>query len=196
MSDARGIHRGHLGRAVAEALAGVEWTVANGTLGAWARRTLRFQRTDQALGRSFGAGLGYGAGASLGAALAMRGSGRVVVDLQGDGDLLYTPQALWTAAHHAIPVLFIVDANRSYFQDERHQLAIARHRGRPPQRLATMGVALDDPPVDHAALARALGVAAHGPISDYQDLRTQLARAVAQVRAGEPVLVEVLTTPA
>ena len=108
-ADARGIHRGHLGRAVAAALSDVEWTVSNGVIGNWSRRTLRFQHPSQFLGRSFAGGLGYGAGASLGAGLAYRGTGRVVVDLQGDGDFLYTPQALWTAAHHQIPVLFIIE---------------------------------------------------------------------------------------
>jgi benzoylformate decarboxylase/acetolactate synthase-1/2/3 large subunit len=193
--DRRGIHRGHVGRAVAEALADVEWTVANGVLGTWARRTLRFQRPDQFLGRSFAGGLGYGAGASLGAGLAYKASGRVVVDLQGDGDFLYTPQALWTAAHHSIPLLFLIDSNRAYFQDERHQRAVAQNRGRPPERVG-VGIAIDEPAVDHAGLARSLGIAAEGPIEDLEDLRAALARAVARVRAGEPVLLDVRTSPA
>jgi thiamine pyrophosphate-dependent acetolactate synthase large subunit-like protein len=193
--DRRGIHRGHVGRALAETLADVEWTVANGVLGNWARRTLRFQRPDQFLGRSFAGGLGYGAGASLGAGLAYQGSGRVVVDLQGDGDFLYTPQALWTAAHHQIPVLFLIDSNRSYFQDERHQRAMASNRGRPPERVG-VGIAIDDPAVDHAALARSFGIAAEGPIDDYDDLRAALARAIARVRGGEPALLDVRTSPA
>ncbi|HEU4673315.1 MAG TPA: thiamine pyrophosphate-dependent enzyme [Candidatus Limnocylindrales bacterium] len=193
--DRRGIHRGHVGRALAEALSGADYTVANGVLGTWARRTLRFQRPDQFLGRSFAGGLGYGAGASLGAALALRGSGRVVVDLQGDGDFLYTPQALWTAAHHHIPLLFLVDSNRAYFQDERHQRAMATNRGRPAERVG-VGIAIDDPAVDHATLARSFGIAAEGPIEDFEDLRVALGRAVARVRAGEPVLVDVRTSPA
>lgn len=193
--DERGIHRGHVGRALATALAGIEWTVANGILGGWARRTLRFERPDQFLGRSFGGGLGYGVGASLGAALALRGSGRVVVDLQGDGDLLYTPQALWTAAHHGIPLLVVVDSNRSYFQDERHQRAVAKNRGRPPERVG-LGIEIDDPAIDLAALARSLGIAAEGPIEDLEALEAALGRAVGRVRAGEPVLLDVRTTPA
>ncbi|HEY3522183.1 MAG TPA: thiamine pyrophosphate-dependent enzyme [Candidatus Limnocylindrales bacterium] len=193
--DRRGIHRGHVGRALAEALSGHEFTVANGVLGNWARRTLRFQRPEQFLGRSFAGGLGYGAGASVGAALALRGSGRVVVDLQGDGDFLYTPQALWTAAHHDIPLLFLVDANRAYFQDERHQRAMATNRGRPAERVG-LGIAIDEPAVDHATLARSFGIAAEGPIEDYEDLRAALGRAVARVHAGEPVLLDVRTSPA
>ncbi len=193
--DDRGIRRGHVGRALAEALDGVQYTVSNGLLGGWARRTLRYQRPDQFLGRSFAGGLGYGAGASLGAALALRGSGRVVVDLQGDGDLLYTPQALWTAAHHDIPLLVLVDANRAYFQDERHQRAVATNRGRPPEQVG-VGIAIDEPAVDLAALARSLGIPSDGPIEDYEELRAALRRAVARVRAGEPVLLDVRTSPA
>ena len=192
--DARGIHRGHLGRAIATALAGVEWTVSNGVIGNWARRTLRFQDTSQFLGRSFAGGLGYGAGASLGAALAWRGSGRVVVDLQGDGDLLYTPQALWTAAHHGIPLLMVVDSNRSYFQDERHQRAMARNRERPVERVG-VGIEIDRPAIDHAGLARSFGIDAIGPIEDMAALESALERAVAQVKSGEPVVIDVRTSP-
>ena len=193
-SDARGIHRGHLGRAIADALADVEWTVANGVIGNWARRTLRWQETGQFLGRSFAGGLGYGMGASIGAGLAYRGTGRVVVDLQGDGDMMYTPQALWTAAHHGIPVLFIVDSNRTYFQDERHQRAMARNRDRPVERVG-VGIEIDDPAIDHAGLARSLGVTAFGPVTDIADLGPALARAVDAVRAGEPAVVDVRTSP-
>ena len=193
-SDARGIHRGHLGRAIATALEGVDWTVSNGVIGNWARRTLRFQEPDQFLGRSLAGGLGYGPGASLGAGLAYRGSGRVVVDLQGDGDFLYSPQSLWTAAHHQIPLLFVIDSNRSYFQDERHQRAIAVNRGRSPERVG-VGIAIDEPAVDHAKLAQSFGISAIGPIDDYADLERALVRAVAQVRAGEPVVLDVRTSP-
>jgi len=192
--DARGIHRGHVALALRDALEGTDWTIANGILGNWARRVLRFQEPRQFLGRSFAGGLGYGAGASIGAALAYRGSGRVVVDLQGDGDFLYTPQALWTAAHHGIPLLFVLDSNRSYFQDERHQRAMASNRGRPPERVG-VGIAIDEPAVDHAGLARSFGVAAEGPVEEPDDLGPALRRAVERVRAGEPVVVDVRTTP-
>ena len=40
-----------------------------------------------------------------GAALANRKHGRLSVDIQGDGDLMYAPGVLWTAAHHQIPLL-------------------------------------------------------------------------------------------
>jgi thiamine pyrophosphate-dependent acetolactate synthase large subunit-like protein len=194
VATSRGLHRGHVGRVLAEALVGREWILAHGQFGGWARRMLRFQRPGQFLGRSGGEGLGYGPGAAVGAALALRGSGTLVLSLQGDGDLLYTPQAIWTAAHESLPVLMIVDANRTYGKDEQHQRVVARERGRPEGNTGH-GILINRPVVDHAALARSLGVAAEGPIDDLHELRVALERALARVTAGEPALVEVRTAP-
>jgi benzoylformate decarboxylase/acetolactate synthase-1/2/3 large subunit len=188
----RGLHRGHVGRVLAGLLERRDWVLAHGQFGGWARRTLRFQRADQFLGRGGADGLGYGPGAAVGAGLAYRGSGRLVLSLQGDGDLLYTPQALWTAAHHQVPLLVVVDANRTYGKDELHQTVVAKERGRPTTNVG-QGIALDGPVVDHAALARSLGVHAEGPIDDFGDLEGALRRALAAVDAGGPALVEVRT---
>jgi thiamine pyrophosphate-dependent acetolactate synthase large subunit-like protein len=155
---------------------------------------LRFQRPGQFLGRSGGEGLGYGPGAAVGAALALRGSGRLVVSLQGDGDLLYTPQAIWTAAHEGLPLLVVVDANRTYGKDEQHQRVLARERGRPDAN-SGRGILIERPVVDHAALARSLGVAAEGPIVELTALEPAFRRAIDRVAAGEPALVEVRTAP-
>lgn len=160
--------------------------------GSHTRRAFRFQRPDQFLGQSGGEGLGYGAPASIGAALAYRGSGRLVVDLQGDGDLMYVPQSLWTAAHHRIPLLMVVDANRSYLQDRHHQLAMASDRGRSPEDVG-VGIDMVGPEVQFAALARSLGVQGIGPVTNRAELRQALVQAVPRVLAGEPVLVEAET---
>ena len=186
------VHPGRLGMMLREALEGRDWTVAYGDLGGWARRTLRYQEPGQYLGRSGGEGLGYGPGASVGAALAARGTGRVVVDLQGDGDLLYTPQALWTAAREEVPLLVVVDGNDVYYRDEVHQEAIARLRGHAPASHATR---LDAPPIDFPGLARSFGVTAFGPVRDDRGAREALAAGVAAAAAGEPALVDVRTLP-
>ena len=55
---------------------------------------------------------GYGVGAAIG--LKLGDPERRVVGLVGDGSLYYADSGLWTAAHHAIPVLFVVPNNRSY----------------------------------------------------------------------------------
>jgi thiamine pyrophosphate-dependent acetolactate synthase large subunit-like protein len=190
----RGLYRGHVGRVLAEALHDEDWVLAHGQFGGWARRTLRFQRPDQFLGRSGGEGLGYGPGATVGAALALRGSGRLVLSLQGDGDLLYAPQALWTAANLDLPLLVVADANRTYGKDEQHQRVLARERGRPDDRVG-VGIALDGPVVDLAGLARSFGIEASGPVVDLDGLRDAVRRAIEVVRSGEPALVEVRTDP-
>ena len=85
-----------------------------------------------------GYGVGYGAPAATGAALANRKYGRLTVNIQNDGDLMYAPGVLWTAAHHKIPVLHIMHNNRAYHQEvmqvqimaDRHSRGIdeLRHR--------------------------------------------------------------------
>src|SRR5262249_43620746 len=53
-------------------------------------------------------------GISLGVALAHKGSGRVVVDIQPDGDLMFDAGALWVAAKYEIPMLVVMHNNRAY----------------------------------------------------------------------------------
>jgi thiamine pyrophosphate-dependent acetolactate synthase large subunit-like protein len=90
-----------------------DWVLVNNAVGAWTRRLWDWERPGCTLGSSGGAGLGYGMGAALGGVLAHRHNGKVCVNLQADGDLLYTPSALWTAAHHHLPLLVVMFNNRS-----------------------------------------------------------------------------------
>jgi thiamine pyrophosphate-dependent acetolactate synthase large subunit-like protein len=182
----------HLAAALGRALEGHDWQLANGLLGGWPRRLWPMRDESSYLGRSGGEGLGYGLPASLGAALAQRDSGRLVVDIQADGDLMYVPEALWTAAHHELPLLVVVHNNRTYGKDELHQAEVARARGRdddaPPR-----GIRLEAPEIDFAGLARAQGVQAVGPIEDPDGLDAVLEEAVGTV-VGErrPLLVDVV----
>ncbi|HEX6025225.1 MAG TPA: thiamine pyrophosphate-binding protein [Solirubrobacter sp.] len=190
-STRRPIAPAHLAAALGRALDGLDFLLANGSLGGWPRR---LWTTHEFLGRSGGEGLGYGLPASIGASLAQRGTGRLVVDLQGDGDLMYVPEALWTAAHHRLPLLIVVHNNRTYGKDELHQAEIARARGRPgapPPR----GIRIEAPHIDFAALARAQGVHGIGPIEDPAGLDRVLIEAVRRVRDEEvPVLVDVVSS--
>jgi benzoylformate decarboxylase/acetolactate synthase-1/2/3 large subunit len=54
---------------------------------------------------------------------------------------------------------------------------------------------METPTIDHAGLARSLGVWSEGPLTDMASVRSALARAVEVVRAGEPAVVEVRTSP-
>ncbi|MBI2873824.1 MAG: thiamine pyrophosphate-binding protein [Firmicutes bacterium] len=181
-----------LAAAVWQAVRGEDWVLANGNLSGWARRLWDWERPGSYLGLNVGAGLGYGMGVSLGAALALRGSGRLVINLQSDGDFLFTPQALWTAAHHRIPVLIVMHNNRAYFNSVRHAAAVAGDRGRPKANRG-VGNFLDDPEVDFAGLARSFGVHGEGPVQEASALASALARCLETVRAGYPALLDVRT---
>ncbi|WP_017525660.1 thiamine pyrophosphate-binding protein [Pusillimonas noertemannii] len=173
-----------------EAIKDEPWVLTQGIANGWVKRLWDISRPDQFVGRYSGGGLGYGMGASLGVALA--NPDRLCVNLQGDGDFLFTPTALWTAAHHGIPLLTIIMNNRSYYNSEEHGEKIAAHRKRPVEN-AGLGTRIVNPDVDYATMARSMGVFGEGPIARATDLPEALARAIAEVKAGRPALVEVRT---
>ena len=141
------------------------------------------------------AGQGYGLGTSVGAALASRPLNRLCIDIQPDGDFLFNTSALWTASHHHIPLLVIMYNNRSYYNSEKHQVSVARMRGRPIEK-AGIGIRLEDPTIDYAGLARSFGLYGEGPIEDPDALRPALERAVRYIKdKKQPVLVDVVTQP-
>jgi acetolactate synthase-1/2/3 large subunit len=183
---------GALGLGLRDALQGKDWVLSNNELRGWARRLWRVEQPYQYTGTSGGAGLGYGIGASLGVGLAHKGSGRIVVNLQPDGDLLYCSSALWTAAHERLPLLCIMLNNHSYYNSEEHGLRMAEHRGRPAER-AGIGTRPEGPAVDFATVARGFGIASAGPITSVADLPRALATALEVVAGGEPYLLDVVT---
>jgi thiamine pyrophosphate-dependent acetolactate synthase large subunit-like protein len=183
---------GALGLALRDALAGQDWVLSNSDLRGWARRLWRIEHPSQYTGSSGGAGLGYGIGASLGVALAYKGTGRIVVNLQPDGDFLYSTSALYTAAHEQLPLLMVMVNNHSYYNSEEHGLRVAERRGRPAER-AGIGTRPEGPSVDYATVARAFGIVSAGPIDSVADLPRALASAVEAVAAGQPYLLDVVT---
>lgn len=182
-----------LAASLGEVIKDKEWVLVNGSLGGWPRRLWNWERPGQSLGDSGGAGLGYGPGASVGAALAYRGSGVLCIDLQPDGDFMFCPQALWTAAHHNIPLLFVIDNNRTYLNSENHQGSVARQRGRKIEN-KLIGTEIDNPAVDFRGLAHSLGIYADGPIEKSGDLSSAFQKAVRVVlEEKRPALVDVHT---
>ena len=155
----------------------------------WSRRLWPFTQHYQYLGGSGGSGLGYTSGSSVGAALANRDRGIFTVTFQGDGDLMYAPGSLWTAAHHKIPLLFVMHNNRCYHQEIMHIQRMAAIHNR-TQTTAHVGTAIRDPNIDFAKLAQSLGVWAEGPIEDPSKLGPALRRAVAEVKNGRPALID------
>jgi thiamine pyrophosphate-dependent acetolactate synthase large subunit-like protein len=174
-----------------EALKGEDWVLTNGTSQGKENYYLPAARFNQILGKYKGGGLGYGLPASLGAALAHKGSGKFCINIQPDGDLLFTVSALWTAVHHQIPLLTIVCSNRSYFNDEEHQERIAVVRNRPVEN-KTIGIRIEDPNVDFGAMARTYGCWGAGPLTEPKDLIKTLREAVKVVKNGKPALVDVV----
>ena len=171
-----------------------DWVLANGTSKGWARRLWDW-RPERSYGGSGGAGLGYGLPAALGVALAHLGSGKVCVNLQADGDLLYVVSALYTAAHHRLPLLTVMFNNRTYGNDEAHQEAVAKARGRPIEQ-KVVGIRIDDPAPDFAQIAQGFGVWAEGPIDSADAVGPALRRALRVVKdEGRPALVDVITRP-
>ena len=153
-----------------------------------------FDTHYRSIGSWGGGGMGYGPPASVGAALANKKYGRFSVAIQGDGDFMYSPGALWTAAHHQIPLLMVMHNNRAYHQELMHIQRMGNRRNRGIDR-AHIGTTLDDPAIDYATLARSMGWYAEGPIETPNDLEPALARATAVVKRGEPALVDVVTQP-
>ncbi|HVO95583.1 MAG TPA: thiamine pyrophosphate-dependent enzyme, partial [Terriglobales bacterium] len=174
-----------------EALKGEDWVLTNGSSQGKENFYLPACKFNQILGKYKGGGLGYGMPASLGAALAHKGSGKFCLNIQPDGDLLFTVSSIWTAVHHQIPLLSIVCSNRSYFNDEEHQERIAVVRNRPVEN-KTIGIRIEDPNVDFGAMARTYGCWGAGPITEPKDLIKTLREAVKVVKSGKPALVDVV----
>ena len=131
-------------------------------------------------------------GISLGVALAHKGKGRIVVDIQPDGDLMFDAGALWVAAKYEIPMLVVMHNNRAYYNDWEHQIRMAKLRGTDEAK-AHIGMDLFGPEPDFAALARSMGCYGEGPIDKPQDVRPALLRALAEVKKGRLALVDTIT---
>ena len=108
----------------------------------WPMRLWNFDKHYQFIGGSGGAGVGYSAPAAVGAALANRRHGRLSVNIQTDGDLMYAPGVLWTAAHHRIPLLSVMHNNRAYHQEVMHLQRMANRHNRGIDR-ARIGTTID-----------------------------------------------------
>jgi thiamine pyrophosphate-dependent acetolactate synthase large subunit-like protein len=168
-----------------------DWSMVNGNPGGGVfNYTKHYQRT----GSSGGSGVGYGAPAAVGAALANKKHGRLSIAIQNDGDLMYAPGVLWTAAHHKIPLLMVMNNNRAYHQEIMHLQRMACRHNR-DLTTAAIGNVITDPDIDYAKLAQAMGWYAEGPITDPKEVGPALKRAIARVEAGQPALLDTVMQP-
>jgi benzoylformate decarboxylase len=126
--------------------------------------------------------LGWGLGCAIGVKLAW--PDRPVLSLLGDGAALYGIQGLWTAAHHRIPLTFVIANNAQY-----KILKLSGVVMELPQMTQgeTLGMDLVEPEVDFVGLARSFGVQAHR-VTGAEELGEHLRASFAQT---EPVLLDV-----
>ena len=193
--DASPVSLGRLCAELYEQIKNDDWSlVGNGIRVSWPRRLWSFDKSYRWIGSSGGAGVGYNAPASLGAALANRKHGRLSVTIQGDGDLMFAPGTLWTAAHHQIPILYVMHNNRAWHQEVMYVQAMCNRHGRGVEN-AHIGTTITDPNIDFAMMAKSMGVYAEGPVINAKDVGPALKRALAVVRKGQPALVDVVTDP-
>lgn len=175
------------------AISDVDWVLTAGTANDWALRTWDFDQPYRHPGKSIGTATQFPI--SLGVALAHKGTGRLVVDLQPDGDLMFDVGALWVASYHRIPLLVVMFNNRAYYNDWEHQERVARQRGTPVQN-AYVGMEIDNPAPDFGAIARGFGWHGEGPITDPAAIGPAVRRAAGIVlEEGRPALVDVVCQP-
>jgi acetolactate synthase-1/2/3 large subunit len=171
-----------------------DWSLVSEFRGAanWPGRLWSFDKFHQSIGASGGAGVGYNAPATVGAALANKKHGRLSVSIQPDGDMMYAPGILWTAAHHNIPLLMVMHNNRAYHTEVMHLQRMCARRERGIDR-AQIGTTMTNPNIDFARLAQSMGVYGEGPIENPKDLAPAIRRALDVVKHGEPALVDVVS---
>ncbi len=160
----------------------------------WNGASWPFRHPLDYLGSDGGGGVGGGPGISVGAALALKGSGRLPIAVCGDGDFLMGVTALWTAAHYKIPLLIVIANNCSFFNDELHQERVARIRGRPVEN-RWVGQKISEPDIDLAAMARAQGATAFGPVTAISEMAGAFEKAIAAVEGGAVAVVDVRVEP-
>jgi thiamine pyrophosphate-dependent acetolactate synthase large subunit-like protein len=178
----------------------LDWSLvaSEGNVSNWPNRLWPMEKHYHWIGRSGGYGVGYGAPASVGAALANRDAGRFSVSIQSDGDLMYAPGVLWTAARHKIPLLAVMHNNRAWHQEVMHVQRLSNFRNRVANLggdLGPVGTSIQNPDIEYHKLAESMGWWAKGPIKDPAQLGPALREAVKVVQAGQPALLNVWTQP-
>src|SRR6202046_2427401 len=129
-----------------------------------------------------GGGIGWGLPAAIGVKLAL--PERPGVALVGDGSAMYTCQALWTAAHDRIAVVFVILNNSSYRILKQRLHA---QRGLAAQVDRFVGMELLEPAIDYVGLARSLGIAAERA-KTVHDTTVLIAQGI---KSNAPLLIDV-----
>jgi benzoylformate decarboxylase len=151
------------------------------TAGGYLMRYLRFDETGRHY-RAAGGGLGPGMPNPIGIKLAR--PDKPVLSVSGDGAALYTIQALWTAAHHMIPVTWVIANNSAY---RILKLNLLEYLGEGAVGRKFMAMDMTEPAIDFPAIAASFGV--RGVRVEHPD---EIGDAVREAqKANEPRLVDV-----
>lgn len=141
-------------------------------------------RPDQYYGIR-GGGIGQGLPGALGVSLGS--PDRPVLCLSGDGSAMYSIQALWTAAQHKLPILFVILHNREYrilkinMDSYRERFGVPADRPYPHMNLS-------EPELDFVEMAAGMGVKGR-KIERPETLRPAIDEAL---ESGEPRLLDVM----
>jgi acetolactate synthase I/II/III large subunit len=195
--DAAPISVARLTAELASALDDETWSVvvnSENFFNQWPQKLWSISRWNQFQMNSGAGGLGFTLPSAIGAALALTETGTIPVAFQTDGDMMYVSAALWTAAHHRIPLLIVMHNNRAYHAEHMNIQRMANERQRGVTETG-LGTTLTDPTIDFAMLARSMGVWGSGPVTDPAAVRPALQQALAVVKGGSPALVDVVTQP-
>ena len=131
-----------------------------------------------------GGGIGQGLAGAIGVAVAQ--PDRPVLCLSGDGSSMYSIQALWTAAHHDLAIVFVILANREY-RVLKHNIDAYRARFDVKSNKPYMHMDLGSPTMGFVDMARGMGVAGTY-VSKADDIKEAVAAAF---KTGKPHLIEI-----
>jgi benzoylformate decarboxylase len=131
-----------------------------------------------------GGGIGQGVAGAIGVAVAQ--TKRPILCLSGDGSSMYSIQALWTAAHHDLPIVFVILANREY-RVLKHNIDAYRTRFDVKSNKPYAHMDLTGPVLGFADLAKGMGIAGTH-VTKADDIKAAVAAAFA---SGKPHLLEI-----
>jgi benzoylformate decarboxylase len=135
-----------------------------------------------------GGGIGPGLPGALGAALAR--PDRKVVGVCSDGAAMYSITALWTAAHHRIPVTYVMLSNRAY---RILKLNMLEYLGESAGGREFVAMDLTEPELRFDRMAESMGVPSRR-VDDPEELPAALEEAIGH-RGGPFLLDVVLESP-
>jgi benzoylformate decarboxylase/acetolactate synthase-1/2/3 large subunit len=183
-----------LARETWAAVQGYDWVLAGGRPNQWTPKLWDFDKHYRLPGLQIDTANQIAT--TIGVALAHRDAGRLVVNIQPDGDLMFDVGALWIAAAHKIPMLVVMYNNKAYYNDWGHQTKVAQVRGeRSDLNKVHVGIGINPSP-DFAHVAEGFGWYAEGPIDQPGKVREAISRAAEIVmKERRPALVDVICQP-